>query len=177
MNRTRLLTLIEIAILAAMSFILGMVEFFSLPQGGGVSLVMVPIVILAFRRGLIAGLAGGLIVGLLSLFVGHLYFPLQIILDYPLPFALIGLSSIFILKNKKKSFTWYVLGILFAGTLKYLCHVLSGAIFFGEYAPEGWNPWIYSFAYNSFVLPESILAIIVAAIFYYKASHIFQPKN
>ncbi len=178
MNRKRLITLIETAILAAMAFVLGKLEFFMLPQGGGISLVMVPLVILSLRRGVIAGLIGGLLVGLLKLIGGYILYPMQVILDYPLPFALVGLAGIFVLKRKKAPFVFYVLGILLAAGLKGFSHVLSGVIFFGEYAWEGWNVWPYSLVYNaSFVVPETILAILAVAIFYYKADHIFQPKN
>lgn len=178
MNRQRLLTLIETSILTAMAFVLGKIEFVMFPQGGGISLVMVPIVVLSLRRGVIAGLIGGLIVGLLKLIGGYILFPMQAILDYPLPFMMIGVAGIFIIKNKKAPFFMYLSGIVLAGLLKGLFHVLSGAIFFAEYAWEGWGAWAYSIVYNaSFVVPETIIAIIVVSIFYYKAEHIFQPKN
>lgn len=179
MNRTRLLTLIEIGILTAMAFVLGEIQLFKLPQGGSVSLVMVPIVLLAFRRGIIAGLLSGLIVGILKIFFGgYILFPMQVILDYPLPFALVGLAGIFAIKNKKVPFTFYVLGILLAAGLKWFSHVLSGVIFFGEYAWEGWDVWPYSMAYNAtFVVPEAIIAIAAVAIFYYKADHLFQQRK
>lgn len=179
MNRTRLLTLIEIAILTAMAFILGELQLFKLPQGGSVSLVMVPIVILSFRRGIIAGLISGFMVGILKIFFGgYILYPLQVILDYPLPFALVGLAGMFTIKKKKAPIGLFILGIIIAGGLKWFCHVLSGVIFFGEYAWEGWNVWPYSMVYNStFVIPETIIAIAVVIVFYFTANHLFQPKK
>lgn len=177
MNRARLITLIEIAILSAMAFVLGKIEFSMHPQGGGISLVMIPIVILAFRRGVIAGLVGGLILGLMKLIGGYILFPMQAILDYPLPFMLIGLAGIFVWKNKNTPFSFYVAGIVLAGLLKGFSHVLSGVIFFAKYTWEGWNVWPYSIVYNaSFVVPETILAIVATAILYYKANHLFHPN-
>lgn len=178
MNRTRLLTLIEIAILSAMAFVLGKLEFSFHPQGGGISLVMVPLVILALRRGVAAGLIGGLLVGLMKLIGGYILFPMQAILDYPLPFMLIGFAGMFVGKNKAKSFSFYTLGIILAGLLKGFCHVLSGVIFFAEYVWDGWNVWPYSIAYNAtYVVPETILAIVAAALIYFKANHLFQPNS
>ena len=33
-------------------------------------------------------------------------------------------------------------------TLNVTCHVLSGVVYFGSYAPEGMSPWVYSLVYN-----------------------------
>lgn len=41
----------EIGVAAALSWVLGMVKFFKMPQGGSVSLEMVPILYMAFTRG------------------------------------------------------------------------------------------------------------------------------
>lgn len=37
---------------------------------------------------------------------------------------------------------------MIAVLLSVSCNILSGAIYFGSYAPEGMNPWIYSIVYN-----------------------------
>jgi thiamine transporter len=43
-----------------------------------------------------------------------------------------------------------------------LCHLLSGVVFFGSYAPEGTNVWVYSAVYNgSYMIPNLILAVIL----------------
>ena len=43
-------------------------------------------------------------------------------------------------------------------------HVLSGVIFFAEYAGTQ-NPWIYSILYNaSYLIPELIISIIVISL-------------
>ncbi|MFI3209371.1 MAG: energy-coupled thiamine transporter ThiT, partial [Eubacteriales bacterium] len=45
---------------------------------------------------------------------------------------------------------------------RYFFAFLSGYIFFGMYAPEGWNPVVYSLAYNGAYLgAEALLTIIV----------------
>lgn len=178
MNRTRLLTLIETALLTAMAYVLGELQFSFHPQGGGISLVMLPIAILAFRRGVLAGLVSGLLVGLLKLPGGYILVPTQAILDYPLPFMLLGLAGIFVANKNKSPLFLYIIGIVVAGLLRGLSHVLSGAIFFAEYAWEGWGAWTYSIVYNcTYIIPEIILTVIVVSIFYFKANHILHPKK
>ena len=46
-------------------------------------------------------------------------------------------------------------------------HYLSGAWLFGAYAPEGMNPWWYSFGYNlAYCLPTLIICYIGFALIY-----------
>jgi thiamine transporter len=43
--------------------------------------------------------------------------------------------------------------------------VLSGVIFFGMYAPEGQNVWVYSFGYNGlYIITEAAITIVVLLI-------------
>ena len=49
-------------------------------------------------------------------------------------------------------------------------HLLSGAIFFGEYAPEGMNPWIYSAIYNAGFLSVEFLITLIIGIIILKTS-------
>ena len=54
------------------------------------------------------------------------------------------------------------LGVLIAMVGKFACHVVSGAVFFGAYAPAGQNVWVYSAVYNAtYVLPQAALALFL----------------
>ena len=47
------------------------------------------------------------------------------------------------------------------------CAVVSGAVVFASYAPQGQNPWIYSMIYNaSYMVPDGILNIVVLLFIY-----------
>jgi thiamine transporter len=145
--------LAEIAIMAALSLILGLVKFSGVwAQGGSVSLEMVPIFIMAFRRGLKAGVFTGLVVGLLQLLVNpYVVHPAQLILDYPLAFALAGVAGAFapsIKQNKTRRTALMITGIFIGSLLRLASHVLSGVIFFKQSAPEDMNVWLYSLLYN-----------------------------
>ena len=86
--------------------------------------------------------------------------PLQIILDYIVAFTSCGLVAFF--RNKK--FGMYV-GFFIACTVRFLASSLSGYIFFREYAPEAWNPILYTLAYNGgYIYAEFILTVIFISI-------------
>jgi len=145
--------LIEGALCIALSIALSFIKLFALPQGGSVSLGMLPIIIFALRRGGTSGIFAGLAVGLLKLFLGgYIVHPVQALLDYPVANALIGTAGYF---RANKYF-----GVGVATLLNLFATVLSGVVFFSEYAPEGMNVWLYSFLYNaSVVIPEAVICM------------------
>jgi thiamine transporter len=123
--------------------------FFHLPEGGSITVAsMVPILWFSLRRGLRWGAEAGIIYGLVHMVIsGDIYYPAQIILDYPLAFGALGLAGAF----RKQPLAGVAVGI----TGRFTCHFISGAIFFGQYAWAGWNVFAYSAAYNaSYLIPE-----------------------
>lgn len=145
--------LVEGSLCIALSIALSFVKLFALPQGGSVSLGMLPIFIFAIRRGGTAGISAGLAVGLLRLFLGgYVVHPLQALLDYPVASALLGAAGFF---RTSRYF-----GVAAATFLNLFATVLSGVVFFSAYAPEGMNVWLYSILYNaSVVIPESVICM------------------
>jgi thiamine transporter len=97
--------------------------------------------------------------------------PLQILLDYPLAFGALGLAGLF-----KPTVRGAVLGATFAVFARFVCHFLSGVIFFSSYAPEGWNPYLYSAAYNAAYLAPSLAIAIVVTVVLLKALQGAQPS-
>lgn len=174
MKNQKLLLLVEIAIFAAIGFVLDQLKFSIWGQGGSISLVMLPIILMAIRWGLSAGLITGFLVGLLNLldpFVVHWF---QMLLDYFFAFTFVGFAALFrkpILRasqqnQKKKMALFIVIGTIIGGVLRYICHILAGVVFFSEYAGNQ-NPWIYSIGYNgSFMIPSIILTAIIASVLF-----------
>ncbi len=73
---------------------------------------------------------------------------------------MLGLSGVF-----AKSKFGLVKGVIIGVTGRLVMHVISGAIFFAEYAPEGMNVWLYSFWYNfTYLAVEGALTIFVVLI-------------
>jgi len=120
------------------------------------------------RWGILPGLAVGASYGLLD-FVLKPYFvhPVQFLLDYPLAYGALGLAGLVYFMSRDKTQIKYpalVLGVAIAIIGRMLSHVLSGVVYFAEYAGDQ-NPWIYSMVYNaSYLVPELLISIIVLMI-------------
>ncbi|MEI3503054.1 MAG: energy-coupled thiamine transporter ThiT [Anaerovoracaceae bacterium] len=55
-------------------------------------------------------------------------------------------------------------GYIFGVICRYICAVLSGVIFFGEYAPEGFNALTWSLWYNAtYLAVEGAVTVAVMA--------------
>ena len=167
---TRVLT--EAALAVALSFVLGFIVLFKMPFGGSVSLEMIPLILLALRQGWRVGIVAGAAYGLLDLAIDpYVVHPLQLLLDYPLAFGALGLAGLF-----KPTMQGSVLGATVAVFARFVCHFLSGVIFFASYAPEGWNPYLYSAAYNAAYLVPSLAIAIVVTVALLKALEGVQPS-
>ncbi len=151
-ERVRVLT--ETIVMVALSGALYLIKIFTLPQGGSITLgSMVPIFLLALRRGSRIGIVGGIAFGLVALVedvysgVEIIFYPAQVILDYPLAFGVLGLAGFF----RKIP----VLGVGVGVTARFCSHFVSGVLFFASYAPAGVSPFVYSALYNGgFLIPE-----------------------
>lgn len=159
MEKTKKLT--EIALSIALAVICSFIKVWEMPQGGSVSLTMVPLFIIAFRGGPVSGFVAGGIYGLISAVLGGvLYHPMSLLLDYLFAYSVLGVAGFF-----KKSVTGVICGT-FAGTVgRFLFSLISGAVLFAEYAPEGQNPWMYSLIYQAaYMVPELIICIAVMVV-------------
>jgi thiamine transporter len=155
---TKILAEIIVLVAAAGALSLLSHSFFSLPQGGSINVGMVPIFWLALRRGPKIGIFAGAVFGMVDLaiepFVVH---PIQLILDYPLPFACLGLAGFF----QKLP----VVGVVVSVTGRFISHFVSGVIYFPNYAPEGMSPVLYSAIYNAgYLVPSMIVCAIIIGI-------------
>ncbi len=147
--------LTHVALAVTLAIILNMFVLFKMPQGGSVTLAsMAPIFFIAFVYGPNIGVMAGLIFGVINLiFGGFVMHPIQVLLDYPVPFMLLGLAGYF---PKHMN-----LGMIFAVLLRLCAHVISGFVFFSEYAGDT-HPLLYSLVYNgSFLLVDALIAIII----------------
>lgn len=170
------LFLVEIAVFSALAYLLDFVSallnFKIWPQGGSISFAMVPIFLMAYRWGIKGGLLTGFLLGLLQFILGfsQIYTVIQGLIDYGVAFTVVGLAGIFakqvktslIENNKRQWMIFVILGTLLGSGLRYLAHVFSGIVFFGEYAPEGQPVAIYSLIYNgTYMLPSFIISAII----------------
>ncbi len=178
--------LVEIAIFAAIGLVLDQISFKVWAQGGSVSLVMVPIILIAFRWGLLPGLTTGFLIGVMQTMFGPtIVHWLQGLLDYGVAFTVVGLVAIVrrpVLEaannlNKTKMALYIIVGTVLAGFLRYAAHTVAGAVFFSEYAGDQ-NAWIYSIIYNgTYMLPATVLTAIVGVLLFTAAPQLMQRKS
>ena len=144
-----------------------------MPQGGSVALTMIPILLIAFRQGAVSGMICGGIYGAISLAIaGVIYHPMSILLDYVLAFGLLGIAGFF-----RKTPTGIICGTITGVGGRFLSSLISGAVLFASYAPEGQNPWVYSLVYQAtYMVPELIIAGVVLVMLYIKASKLFKAN-
>ena len=191
--------LAEIAIFAAIGFALDMLQSGIFKgiwvNGGSVGFAMIPVFIIAYRRGLLPGLLCGLVLSLVQM-LGGIYVIngatfkdnpflqvmgpfIQVMLDYVLAYFVVGFAGAFsgLYKNsdsKKMKLIWISVGVIVGGLAKYACHVASGYFWLDEKI-EFWGvnggTMIYSFIYNLHAVFSTILCLpimILIARFYPK---------
>jgi thiamine transporter len=148
-----------VALAGVLEFISGFIPLLQLPEGGRVTLAaMVPIFFIAVRRGPRVGILAGIAFGLVVLVQEpYVYHPVQFLLDYPLAFGALGLAGVF----RRLPSVGVAVGI--GG--RFVCHFISGLVFFATYAPAGMNPALYSALYNgSYLIPELVISEVVMFI-------------
>ena len=152
------------AVCVGLAYVLSFVKIFELPNGGSITAAsMLPILAYGYMAGPLYGTAAGLVYFLLQLTQG-VYFlsPMQFVFDYVLPFTVLGTLA-GVIRTKNQNVNLYC-GFTLAIVARYICHFIAGFVFWGESAPEGMNPVLYSALYNSFVFIDSIPCFILMSI-------------
>ncbi len=148
----------------ALSFILSYIRLYKLPQGGSITLAsMLPLFMFAYAYGVGPGMLTGMAYGFLQ-FIQDAYFvhPIELLLDYPLAFAMLGLCG---LAPRFSERYGMIPGIVLGTFGRFLCAFISGIVFFGMYAPEGQHVMVYSAVYNGlYLIPEAAICIVLAMI-------------
>ncbi len=189
-----------IAIATVLALICEYIPFLNLPFGGGFTVAsMLPIVLVSYMFGIGWGLGTAFTYSLVQMLVGFrtvsaFFMPADenyagslaaalgiCFIDYVLAYTLLGFGGVFRrLSNKTAGI---LLGVVFALSLRYIAHIVSGYIFFGAWAEwfftqEGFYAigqsilstfsggglaLVYSVFYNGlFMLPEIVITSIVA---------------
>ena len=151
------------AMCLALSYALSYIKLFSLPQGGSVTFAsMLPLMLYSYMFGAKKGLIAGVVYGLLQFIQSPQYYQsMQVLLDYPIAFGVLGLAGLFNNSKLIKGATArFILGCCLAVSFRYLSHVISGYYVFSSWAMPGYTAFSWAVVYNLFILVE--LAIIVA---------------
>jgi thiamine transporter len=175
MKKLGLLTLIEVAIFAALALVLDLLPSLRIGPSISISFAMVPILIIAFRRGFLAAIISGFLWGLLQIAIGEAWIltPLQAFMEYFVAFACVGFAGLFMKpikrnltrKNTRKAMAWVIIATFVGGFARYFWHFLAGIVFFSEYAIEaGQAPVIYSLTMNGITYLSSAVACSIVLV-------------
>ena len=213
MNRTfktqRLTTsAVMIALSAVLAIVCALIPFLNLPFGGGFTIAsMLPIVIVSYMYGIKWGFFVSLTYSVLHIlmdlslgtsssvimalftpsgdgYMGAVAAVSILVIDYIVAYGVLGIGGVF--RNRFKSKTAALcVGSVVALSLRYLAHIISGAIFYGAwaewffsqdgfYAIGGWIldkfsggvlALIYSIFYNGlYMLPEIVITAVAAVV-------------
>lgn len=160
----------EAGVAIALAAALHLVKLWEMPQGGSITLgTMVPLFIVALRRGPAVGIVAGALYGLVEggiISQGRFFYhPIQVVLDYPLAFGILGVAGYFP--------KYPVFGVTLGALARYVAHVLSGVVFFASYAPPGQPVWLYALGYNALFLgPDFLLAIVLTLLVWERLSRL-----
>ena len=161
--------MVEGAIFVAIAELLGYLKIWHMPEGGSVSLLMLPIVIYALRWGLGQGLLAGLALGILDFMLcGGIAIGWQSIIgDYVVALTALGLAGL----GHKKGFPGIIFGSVLGCLGRFLSIWITGATLWGEYMYDVYglpmdNEFVYSFLYNLPVLVSGVLTVLVCVILY-----------
>ena len=187
---TRMLA--ESAVLIAVATILSMLKI-DLPFGGGVTIAsMLPIILLSHRWGWKNGLLSAFVYSGVQLMLGldnvgyATSFVMAVgvvMLDYIIAYTALGFSGCFdaVFGKTLKS---VVVGIAATFTVRFVCHVISGAWIWGEWMPESFmnmpmtSKWVYSFLYNGwYMLAELVVTEVIAVILYRPLGRYFRRED
>lgn len=171
MRSERVRILAEIALTIALCAVLNLWRL-QLPwnvAGGNVSFAMLPLMVLALRRGVLPAAVAGAAFGVVDfVYEPFAVAPIQVLLDYPVAFAVVSLTGLGsrqyrALSGAGKGFLaeavvvpWMTVG----AAARFLAHFVSGIVFFGSAAPAGQPVWVYSALYNlGYMVPSLVLSI------------------
>lgn len=170
------LTAMMVALAFVISIVMKEIPILKMPNGGSVSLAMLPIFILAYMLGPVYGVIGGFAYGIVNFFFdGYAFHWASLVFDYFVAFSCLGLCGFF----KKWVFrgnAWYhygffILGMVLTSTIRFFSHTLSGYI---AYQPI---TFAESCAYNAPYVYASLALCIVAGVLIYPTIQQFIRKK
>jgi thiamine transporter len=182
MRNSKLLVYLEIAIMSAIGIIMDYISSITLgfawPNGGSIGIAMIVVVIMAFRRGLWAGLLTGFIVGLVQIIYageGYVINIVQAFFDFYGAYMVVGLAGIFYplvrRGSKGQAITFMVLGTFIGSMVRFAFHTLSGLLFFGV-------DLAFSLGYNSgYMIPSFFLTTAILVFIYLLQPTLIDPSK
>ena len=164
----KLRALCEGAIFVALAQVISYLKFFELPQGGSITVGMLPIFLFCARWGFGPGMLASITYSLLQLLLDGAYAWgwQSMIGDYIVAFTVLGVAGLF---HKQKA--GFFIGTVAGSLARFLVAWYVGAVVWGEYMPDTFfgmtmtSPWFYSVLYNgSYMAVSMVLCLVVGAL-------------
>lgn len=175
MKNTKLLAMVECAVMLALSFVLNLIVIWQMPMGGKITLVsMLPVMLIGIKWGPKWGFATTTAYAVLQTALSFAKvlgwgldaktFIVCILFDYFLPYALLGIVTFF--RNCKTPLL--VTGVGLGIFARFVCHFITGITIWANWVDD--SPWAiisYSLIYNGeYMLPELIFTVIAASVLF-----------
>lgn len=153
------------AMCLALSSVLSVLKLFEMPNGGSVTVVsLLPLILFAYVYGTVPGLILGFVHGVLQFLFGGWFLNIfQLLLDYPLAFAVLGLAGLF--NKMKDERAGLAVGTVVGCVARWFVAALAGLVFWSDLTDGIWPAVVYTVTYNaSYMIPECIITVIVAVL-------------
>ena len=171
MQKKTVVRLTESALMLAAATILSLIAVIQMPFGGSVTAFsMLPVLLIAYRYGVLWGCFVGVAHGLIQLLlgVGNLQYATTVwaliaivLLDYLIAFGVLACGGLF--RRWTNQAVGLTLGALVGCVLRYLCHVVTGCTVWAGLSIPDSAALVYSLAYNAaYMLPETLITMVGA---------------
>lgn len=176
-TQNNLYCLCEAAVMIALATVFSLLRFppfrFDLwANGGSIDFVMLPIIILGWRRGARWAIPAGLVLGLLECLIGGgIGWGLpSVLLDYVLAYGAVGVAGF--IRNEK----WGLpVGVIASSLARFAIHFISGVTIYKLAVGDsvelfgltfgGETAYLYSLVYNgSYMLGNMVIALLIALV-------------
>ncbi len=181
MSRQSIYALCQSAIFIALATILSFLPVYKMPFGGSVTLAsMLPILFIGVKFGYKWGIGSAFTYAAIqlvqALIKGNVFSTamsagvviLCVFFDYLVPFTILGLSAFSKPKEGEKlSIIKVLITFSILMLIRFICHYITGVAIWGQWAPEGMGPALYSLLYNGqYMLPELIITDVIAGFLF-----------
>lgn len=152
------------ALCIALAYVLNLVTLFRMQMGGSVTLVaLLPLILFTVAYGPLEGLLVGCVFGLLDLLINpYVIHPIQLLVDYPMSYGAVALAYVGWKLPLPKRLNMPA-AVLFGYLGRFIMTVLSGVVFFAEYAGEQ-GALLYSIVYNGTYLGVECLMCMAVSL-------------
>lgn len=186
-NRNKkLITLVECALFVAAALVLDLFKLYEMPNGGSIKLVMIPLIIIALRRGVKWGTFSSMVYLVISIILGReaIFYPgstmtiivVCILFDYVFAYAVIGLAPL-IAKLFKNRVLGYSVAAFTVCLVRFISHFISGVTIWADWSNGTKGGILYSITYNgAYMLPIAIVSVVVIALLAKTAPKLFEAE-